>query len=327
MIKRRTFGIATGAGLLTSALSPRSAMAQAFPSKPVRIVVPFGASSGGDIVARALSTKLSESLKQPVHVENREGAGGLVGTTYVQRQAADGHTLLMTAPPFTIVPAINESPAYDPTKDFVAVAKLVIVPLPFLVHPALPIHNIEELVAYAKANPGKLTYATSGPGTGSQIEMALLKQAAGIDMLEVPYKLIGQAMTDLLAGSISVFTPPLSTGLPFIKDGRLRPIALVSSVRSPLLPNVPTIPEALKIPGFVSTPNWYGLLAPAGTPPDVVRTLNQQARSAMRTQEIRDTMAAQGAQIVDFTSDEFSDHLRDDYKRYIAAAKSLGLRK
>ena len=220
-ISRMAGGLIWLAGAFALALASVAALAQSgpFPSRPIKIIVPYSAGSGSDIVARTVGQAVSERAKQAVVIENREGGGSLVGTLEAAKAAPDGYTLIIVANPFVINPSQKTPPPYDPVKDFVPIAKVAIIPLVLAASPTLPINNVKELVAYAKANPGKLSYASSGPGTSSQQEMEVFKQAAGLDIVEVGYKSTAQALNDVLGGHIALFPVVVPSVLPHLKSG------------------------------------------------------------------------------------------------------------
>ena len=307
------------------ALGSASAFAEpGFPNRPIRIIYPFSAGTGGDLIARTIAQKISEETRQPVTVENRVGASGAIGTIAVARSAPDGYTLLMGVSPFTIAFGIDPKLGYDPVKDFTPVAKIVTAPLLFTVNADTPFKSIKQLVAYAKENPRKLGYGSSGSGTSAQIELELFKQAANVDILEVPYKATSQLLTDLIEGRIAIYAGVAPVVMPHVKSGRLRVLAVVDSRRSPSLPDVPALAEALQMPGYVATPNWYGFLAPAGTPPEVVRRLNELVKGALGTPDMAQLLERFGAQRYTPSNEEFSQQIKSEVERTASVAKSLG---
>jgi tripartite-type tricarboxylate transporter receptor subunit TctC len=316
-------------GALALALSSVVALAQsgAFPSKPIRIIVPYSAGSGSDTLARTIGQVVGERAKQSVVVENREGGGSLVGTMEAAKAAPDGYTILIVANPFVINPSQRTSPPYDPVKDFVPIAKVAVIPLVLAISPSVPIASIAELVAYAKANPGKLSYASSGPGTSSQQEMEVFKQAAGINIVEVGYKSTAQALTDVLGGHIPLFPVVVPSVLPHLKTGKVRLLGVFDTRRSPLIPDVPAVNEELKVAGYVPTPVWYGFVAPAGTPKDVVDTLHALFTGAMQTTEVRDRLTGMGAQPINPTNEQFAADLKAELEKSVQLAKRLGTAK
>lgn len=311
------------------ALASAAAIAQSgsYPNRPIRIIVPYSAGSGSDVLARTIGQSVSEKSRQPVVVHNREGGGSLVGTMEAAKSAPDGYTLLIVANPFVIVPSQSSKPPYDPVKDFVPIAKVAIIPLVLAISPTVPINNVKELVAYAKANPGKLSYASSGPGTISQQEMELFKQAAGVDIVEVGYKSTAQALIDVLGGHIPLFPVVVPSVLPHLKSGRVRALGVFDTRRSPLLPDVSPIAEELRVPGYVPTPVWYGFVVPAGTPLEVVATLNGLIHGAMQSPEVKDRLAGLGAQPISPTNEQFTAELKAEFEKASQLAKRLGTAK
>lgn len=298
-----------------------------FPNKPIRIIYPFSAGTGGDLIARTVAQKLAEETRQSVVVENRVGAGGVIGTLAAARSAPDGYTLLMGVSPFSIAAGMDPKVGYDPVKDFTPVAKIVTAPLLFTVNADLPFRNIKQLMAYAKENPRKLSYASSGPGTSAQLELEFFKKAANVDILEVPYKDTGQLVTDLIQGRVSIYAGAAPVLLPHIQAGRLRALAVTDSRRTSVLPDVPTLPEAMEMPAYIATPNWYGFLVPAGTPPDVVNKLAELVRKAANSPELTQILERFGAQRYMPSNEEFTQQLKSEVERTAALVKSLGTAK
>jgi len=262
-----------------------------------------------------------------VVIENRDGGGSLVGTLEAAKSAPDGYTLLIVANPFVINPAQRSPPPYDPVKDFVPIAKVAVVPLVLVISPTVPIKNVKELVAYAKANPGKLSYASSGPGTSSQQEMEVFKQAAGLDIVEVGYKSTAQALNDVLGGHIALFPVVVPSVLPHIPGGKVRILGVFDTRRSPLIPDVPPIGEEIGVAGYVPTPVWYGFVAPAGTPRDVVEKLNGYFVGAMGSPEVKERLTNLGAAPISVTNEQFTADLKAEQDKSIQLAKRLGTAK
>ena len=296
-----------------------------FPNRLIKIIVPYSAGSGSDAVARTVGQAISERSNQTVLIENREGGGSLVGTLAASKSPADGYTLLIVANPFVIGPTQKAVSPYDPIKDFVPVAKVAVIPLVLASATTLPVKNMTELVAYAKANPGRLSYASSGPGTISQQEMELFKQAAGLDIVEVGYKSTGQALTDVVGGTIPLFPVVVSSVMPHLKSGRLRVLGVFDTRRTPLLPDVSPIAEELRIPGYAPTPVWYGFVAPAGTPREVIDTLKRLIESAMQTSEVRERMSGLGAQVINPSNEQFAADLKTESEKASQLAKRLSI--
>ena len=252
----------------------------AYPGKPIKIVVPYSPGTGSDVLARTVAQSITEKTGHTVIVENREGAGSLIGTLLVAKAPADGYTIMIAANTLVILPSQSAKPQYDPVKDFVPIVKVAAIPLVLAVTPSLKINNVKELIAYAKANPGKLSYGTSGPGPAVN-EMELFKQAVGLDIVEIPYKSTAQAMTDLIGGQLPLFPAVGPLVLQHLQSGRAKGLAVFDTRRSPQMPDVPSMMEEVSVPGYVATPVWYGFVAPAKTPPEIVAVLGGWIQAAM----------------------------------------------
>ena len=315
-----------GLAAVSFALAGAAAFAQSspFPNRPIRIIVPYSAGTGSDVLARTIGHSITEKTGQPVLIENRDGGGSLIGTLAAAKAAPDGYTILIAANPFIIVPSQNSKPQYDPIKDFVPIAKVAVIPLVLATNHSAPFTNVRELVAYAKANPGKLSYASSGAGTISQQEMELFKQAAGLDILEVPYKSTAQAMTDTIGGQIALFPVVVPLALPHLRSGRARALGVFDTQRSPLLPEVPPIAEEIRVAGYTPTPVWYGFLAPAGTPREALSTLNELIQAAMRTSEVKERLTGLGAQPINRTHEQFEADMKSELEKAGQLARKLG---
>ena len=311
---------------LAFALAASTALAQSgpFPNRPLKIIVPYSAGTGSDVLARTIGQNITEKSGQPVVIENRDGGGSLIGTMAAAKSAPDGYTMLIAANPFIIVPSQNSKPQYDPLKDFVPIAKVAVIPLVLAANPQAPFTNIRELLAYARANPGKLSYASSGAGTISQQEMELFKQAAGLDIVEVPYKSTAQAMTDTIGGQIALFPVVVPLALPHLRSGRARALGVFDTQRSPLLPEVPPMAEEIRVAGYTPTPVWYGFLAPAGTPREAVATLNELIQGAMRSNEVKERLTGLGAQPITRTIEQFEADMKSELEKAGQLAKKLG---
>ena len=303
---------------------PLAAAAQAsdFPSKAIRIVVPFPPGGATDAAARLVAVKMSEHWGQPVLVDNRAGAGGNVGSDLVAKSPADGYTLVMGV---TGSHAINASlyskMPYDPVTDFVAISQVAVVPNVLVVHPSVPVKNLAELVALAKKEPGKLNYASLGNGTAAHLGMEMLKSDAGVDITHVPYKGSAPAVSDLLAGQVQMMVDGLPSALPHIKAGKLRAIALTSLRRAPSLPDLPTISETY--PGFYADA-WSGLFAPRGTPQPVVDKLSAEVQRILKLPDVRDKRVALGAEPVGSTQAEFAAHVKREIEKWAKVVKTSG---
>lgn len=289
--------------------------AERFPVKPVRIVVPFPAGGSTDLIARQLGQRLTESWSQPVLIDNRSGAGGVIGSDVVARSAPDGYTLVMgSVSTHAIIPHINPKLPYDPIADFAAITEIARFPSMLVANSALPVKTVKQLVALAKQRPGQLTYASNGNGTNSHLAGEMLKAAAGIDMLHVPYKGAAPAIADVVAGHVAMMFTGVANGISYVKSGRLRAIAVASMERSPSLPEVPTIEES-GVRG-VDVTIWLGLWGPAALPSELVSRLNADVVAALKNPKVRELFAAQDAQAVGSTPAEFAARVREELARW-----------
>jgi tripartite-type tricarboxylate transporter receptor subunit TctC len=302
-----------------------SAQAQSWPSKPVRIIVPFPPGGTTDIVARSLGAELQKMWQQPVIVENRAGAGGNVGAEAVAKSPNDGYTLLMgTVGTHAINAALfaqggNKMP-FDPVKDFVPITLAAGVPNVMVIHPKVPANSVSEFIAYAKANPGKLNMASSGNGTSIHLTGELFKTMTGTYMVHLPYRGSAPAVSDLLAGNTNVMFDNLPSALPHIKSGRLKALAVTSRVRSPALPDTPTIEEAANLKGFDAS-SWFGLFAPAGTSRAIVDKIQADVAKALAVPQVRERFVAQGAQPGGTTPDQFAAFIRAETDKWAKVVK------
>ena len=309
-------GIALAATLVAHGI----VQAQTFPSKPVRIVVPAVPGGGTDILARLLNPRLQELFGQSIIIENRAGAFTNIGTEYVARSAPDGYTVLIATTPHAINPALFPKLPFDPIKDFTMISLLARTQTVLVVHPSLPVTNVKELIALAKAQPGKLTAGTSG-GNSAFLAVEMLKARAGIDVLNIPYKGAGQALNDTVAGHVQFQVNTLLAALPFIQSGRLRAIAVCGEKRATSLPNVPTVAETLK--GFESS-GWYALLGPAGMQQDVTLRVNDGLAKALRTPEITRRLAELGVDVNAGSPDELAKLMPQEIRKWGALVKASG---
>ncbi len=289
--------------LMLGALLSAACGAQAYPSRPVRVIVPLAAGGTGDTLARVVSEDMARLLGQPFVVENRPGSGGIIGTAEVARSAADGHTLLSASPSHVINPALRSKPGYDPMKDFAPITVIANTHQILVAHPSLPANTVRELVAYAKRNPGRLNYGSAGSGSATHLNAELFKAMTGTFIVHIPYRGSTQARQDLLAGEVQLAVDGLLPTLPLIRAGKLKALALTSSRRSAIAPDIPTLAEA-GVPGYASD-TWYGLLAPSGTPKAVISALHAAALKALASPPVRDRLTAQGAELVGNTPEEF----------------------
>jgi tripartite-type tricarboxylate transporter receptor subunit TctC len=318
----RILAAATGIAALALAL-PTGAQAPAYPTKPVRIVVPFPAGGATDILARAVAQKLSDTWGQAFVVDNRPGAGGNIGSELVAKSAPDGYTLEMgTVGTHAINASLYAKMPYDHVKDFAPIILVAGVPNVLVVHPSVPVNSVQELVAYAKANPGKLNFASSGSGTSIHLSGELFKVMAGVQMTHVPYKGSAPALSDLLGGQVQLMFDNLPPSLPQIKAGKLRALGVTSVARAPALPDTPTIAES-GLPGFDAS-SWFGLLAPAGTPPAVIAKLNTEIAKWLVTPEAREKLIAIGANIAGGTPEDFARHIQAETAKWAKVVKESG---
>jgi tripartite-type tricarboxylate transporter receptor subunit TctC len=310
--------------IVVTTLAAPSAIAQAtYPNKPVRVVVPFPAAGTTDILARAAAQKLSETWGQQAIVDNRPGAGGNIGSELVAKSAPDGYTLLMgTVGTHAINPSLYPKMPYDHVKDFVPVILVAGVPNVLVVNPSMQVNSVQELIAYAKANPGKLNFASSGNGTSIHLSGELFKVMTGVQMAHVPYKGSAPALTDLMGGQVQLMFDNLPSSLAFIKAGRLRALAVTSAQRSPALPDVPTVAES-GVPGFEAS-SWFGLLAPAGTPRDIVTKINADTAKWLSSPDAKEKLAAQGAAVAGGSPEDFAKHIQAETAKWARVVKESG---
>jgi tripartite-type tricarboxylate transporter receptor subunit TctC len=296
-----------------------------YPHRAIRIIVPLAAGGNVDIVARTLADQVSKSLGQTVLVENRPGASSLVGTQFVARSAPDGYTVLAVANTFATVPLIVANPGYDPLKDFTGVTLTCLVPQVLVVNPGLPAQSVKELVALAKSQPGKISYASSGNGSTGHMAAELFNRQAGVTMLHVPYKGNSQALIDVISGQVAMMFDQVSTSTPQIRAGKVRAIAVTSLKRSPLLPDVPTVDEA-GVPGYEDI-TFNGLVAPAGTPRDILLRLNRAVADAVHAPDLYNRFLERGVELKASASpEEFSDHIRAEFEKKGRLAREAGIK-
>jgi tripartite-type tricarboxylate transporter receptor subunit TctC len=300
------------------------AFGQAFPGKPVKIVVPFTAGSATDILARTFGQKLSELWGQPVIVENRPGAGGTIGAALVAKSPADGYTLLVHSAAQAVNASIYPALPYDTTKDFVEVATLGGQPNVLVVAPSTGFKTVADLIAAAKKSPGALNFGSAGTGSGTHINGEKFKLAAGIDVVHIPYKGTPEAITDTMTGRVTYFFSPISAALPNIREGKLVALGVSTAKRSSALPNVPTIAES-GLPGFDYN-LWVGMFAPAGTPADVVDRINADVAKVLQTPDARERLAALGAEAMVMTPAEFRKFMRDEIEDSAKVVKAAGIK-
>ena len=308
----------------SGALACCAASAQEFPTKPVRLVVSFAAGGSVDLVARLLAQKLSESWSQQVVVDNRPGAGGNVSAEIVAHAPSDGYTLYLCSASFVVNPSLYGKTNYDPAKDFAPVSLISLVQNVLVAYPRLPVNSVKELIALAKGQPGRINYASSGSGSSSHLVMELFKSMAGIDLVHVPYKVIGQAQNDLIGGQVSLFFPTAPGALPHIQAGRMKALAVAGARRSPALPSLPTVSEAA-IPGFEAS-TWYAMLAPARTPRPVVDRINGNVVRILRQPDMNERLSGMGIEIIGSSADELARHIRSEAPKWARVVKQSGAR-
>ena len=311
------------AGIALTLLHPRAQAQQPYPARPVRLVVPSAPGGGTDITARVMAPKLGEFLGQQVVVENRAGAGTMIGGEVVARAAPDGYTLLMGISTLAINPAMYKKVPYDALKDFAPITQAVSLPNILVTHPSLPVKTVKELIAFAKARPGQLQFASAGVGTNPHLAAELFLSMAGIRMLHVPYKGSGAGVIDVIAGHVPVMTPSILTGLPHAKAGRLRALGVTSARRAGGAPEVPTISEA-GVPGYEAV-QWFGVLAPAGTPRVVIERVHREAVRVLQAADVRERLQADGADPVASTPEEFAAFLRAETVKWAKVVKTVGI--
>ena len=300
------------------------AQSPAWPAKPVRVLLGFAPGGATDIVARLFAAKLSESLGRSFVVENRPGGGGVTATMLVIKSPADGYTLLAVSGTYAITPVISKALPYDPLKDLTPISLVNEAPFLVVVHPALPVRNLRELVALAKAQPGKLDYASAGQGSNVQLAVELMSHMAGIKMNHVPYKGTGQALIDLMAGQVQLTVANILSGLPYAKSGRMRGLAVTSERRVKAAPDMPTVSES-GVPGYVVT-SWNGWLAPAATPPDIQAKLNAELVKAAKLPDIGERMSSDGGEPLGTTPEQFRQHLVNEIARWRKVVQVANIR-
>jgi tripartite-type tricarboxylate transporter receptor subunit TctC len=310
---------------LVFALACSLAYGQAYPSKPVRLLVPFSAGGTTDVLARLVGQKLAESLGQQVIIDNRPGANGNLGTEMVAKAPADGYTIaLIFDGTIAINPAVYRKLPFDPQKDLAPIGNVAQLPLIMVVHPGVPARNLAEFVAHAKANPGRINYSSAGPGSTGHLTGELLKVRAGIDLVHISYKGGGQAVQDLLGGQIQMLLTGFPTAEGHLKGGKLRALAFSSAQRVATAPEVPTFAES-GYPGFVVA-SWYGLFAPAGTPREIVRRLNADLNRILQAADVRERLSTLGVEPTGGTPEQFAETIKVDTARWAKVVSDAGIR-
>lgn len=322
-MKRLISGLVVGLAALQLFAFATFALAQTWPTRSVRFIVPFPPGGSTDVAARALADKLTRAFGQQVLVDNRGGGGGAIGTVEAARAAPDGYTLLFVADPVITLHLVVKNVQFDMQRDFSAITQVTTQPIAVAVHSSLPVHSVQELISYAKANPGKLSFAHSGTGSGQHMSGELLKKMAGIDMVHVPYKGGGPAVQDLVGGQVPVGVLGSTPLIPHHKAGRIRIVAFTSKERFAPMPEIPTLHES-GLTGFDTT-QWLGILAPKGTSADVVTRVHAESAKALALADVKERLAQAALQPVGSTPREFEALIRADLERWTVIAKELKL--
>ena len=300
-----------------------AAIAQQYPTKPIRIVVPFAPGGPNDILARIIGQKLTEAWGQPAIVENRPGGGTIIGTELVAKSPPDGYALLMVSTSHTTNPTLLRKLPYDPLRDLEPVILVASSPNVVIAHPSLPAKSVKELIAVARSRPEQVAYGSGGNGTSTHLAGAMLALMGGVKMIHVPYRGGGPATIDLLGGQTTWMVGTILPSMPHIRSGRLRALAVTGAKRSPALPDVPPVADTL--PGFEAS-SWYGVSAPGGTPKDVVAKLNQEIARRLNTPDIRERIAGEGTEIVAGSPEEFGSFYRSEIEKWAKVIKAAGIR-
>jgi tripartite-type tricarboxylate transporter receptor subunit TctC len=310
--------------LAAAALMPAGAPAQdAYPSRPVRVVVGLAPGGGTDIQARMFAQKLSESFNRPFVVENRAGAGGTVAYAQVAKSSPDGYTLLGVTSGYTITPAVYTKLPYDPIKDFAPISLVAQAPFLLVVHPSLPVKSVKELLALARIRPGVLDCGSAGLGSSTHMAFELFRTAAGVKITHIPYKGTGPALVDIMAGQVHMLFGNVLSTLTYVKAGRLRALAVTTATRSTVLPDLPTIAES-GLPGYENS-TWHGWLAPAGTPPAILNRLNAELVRSAKAPDLQEKLAADGGEGIGSTPEQFGRHLVAEIARWRKVVKDAGV--
>jgi tripartite-type tricarboxylate transporter receptor subunit TctC len=310
-------------GLAAAACLPLAAWAQAYPNKPITLLVPFPPGGPTDLVARVLAKKMSEQMGQSIVIDNKPGANGNIAAVAAAKAPADGYTVLYNTSSITLSPALYKNLAYDVQRDLAPVALTAVVPLALVVNPGVPVNNVREFIAYAKANPGKLSYGSAGNGNVTHLAAFQLVRHHDIDATHVPYRGSAPADVDLVAGQIQFMTDTINSVMPFVKDKRLKLLAVTTSQRMSLFPDVPTLSETV-MPGFEAGA-WQGIMVPANTPKAVVQRLNAEINKALQSAEVKEKLALQGAEPLGSTSEEYGAYVKKELARWAAVVKATGV--
>ncbi len=315
--------VVTFAVAVAGAFAP-AAHAQTYPAKPIRMIIPFPPGGNTDIIARSIAGRMSEVLGQQFIIENRGGAGSMLGTEVLSKSPSDGYTVGFVSAAHVFNPALFTKMPYDSIRDFTPIGIAADVPTMIVAHPTLPVKSLKELVALAKKNPGKLNYATSGAGTVGHLATELLSSRAGLQMVHIPYKGSGQAITDVVAGHVTLMAATMTVFVPHVKAGKLRALGVTSTKRSPALPDVPTIAEQ-GFPGY-EVSSAFGMLGPANMPAAAVKTLNAALAKALQDPKVRESLSSQGAEPVGSTPEAYDQHLRSEIARWQKIVQQVGIK-
>ncbi|MEY3520504.1 MAG: hypothetical protein RLZZ177_1219 [Pseudomonadota bacterium] len=310
-------------GLAAAACLPLAAWAQAYPNKPITLLVPFPPGGPTDLVARVLAKKMSEQMGQSIVIDNKPGANGNIAAVAAAKAPADGYTVLYNTSSIALSPALYKNLAYDVQRDLAPVALTAVVPLALVVNPGVPVNNVREFIAYAKANPGKLSYGSAGNGNVTHLAAFQLVRHHDIDATHVPYRGSAPADVDLVAGQIQFMTDTINSVMPFVKDKRLKLLAVTTSQRMSLFPDVPTLSETV-MPGFEAGA-WQGIMVPANTPKAVVQRLNAEINKALQSAEVKEKLALQGAEPLGSTPEEYGAYVKKELARWAAVVKATGV--
>lgn len=309
---------------ITSMYLPPTMATEAYPERPIRVVVPIAPGGGMDTIARITSLKLSDAFKRQVVVDNRPGGGGVIGSLIVAKSTADGYTLLFVANPFTTTPVLSASRPYDPQHEFVPISMIATAPLLVVIHPTIPVKSIDELIRLAKSKPNFLSYGTSGNGSPQHIAGELFKTMAGIEYVHIPYKGGAAVIQDLLSGKVHLAFGGVMTVMPHVKAGKLNSLAVTSARRSPALPDVPTIAQS-GIKGF-EVLTWYGMFAPAGTPASIVKTLNREIGNALASQDFIERLTRQAHDPAPTTPEQLGAFVQAEVEKARQLAKTTSMK-
>ncbi len=312
-----------GAALTLGLAACATTLAASYPDKPINMVVPFPAGGPTDLVARVLSKQLTQQMGQPVVVENRAGASGTIGMQYVAAAKPDGYTVLYNTSTIAITPHLYKDLGFDPRKAYAPVSSTAVIPLVLMVHPSVPVNDVQGFAEYVKARPGQLDYSSAGAGNVTHLGSEIILQSMGAKATHVPYRGSAPAMVDLVGGQVNFITNTLNDSLPYIRDNRVKALAITSLERSELLPNVPTLAETI-MPGF-EVGAWQGVVMPAGTPPEIVQRLSEEIRKALNSEEMTAQLKAQGAVKLGSDPKSYAEYIDSETQRWGEVIKSAGV--